>query len=82
VVRHAHNPTGIVDFRFHDLRHCASTNLRRAGVDTAMAMKIVGHTSEKMWARYNAIDERDLTRAAEKLNRYLHKDTQGALGNH
>ena len=51
-------------------------------MDTATAIKIVGHTSEKMWARYNAIDERDLTRAAEKLNRYLHKDTQGALGNH
>ncbi|MBX7039559.1 MAG: tyrosine-type recombinase/integrase [Nitrospira sp.] len=31
----------IADFRFHDLRHCASTNLRRAGVDTATAMKIV-----------------------------------------
>ena len=51
-------------------------------MDTATAMKIVGHTSEKMWTRYNAIDERDLTRAAEKLNRYLHKDTQGVLGNH
>jgi len=40
-------------------------------VDTPLAMKIVGHTSGKMWARYNAINERDLTRAAEKLNRYL-----------
>ena len=29
--------------------HCASTNLRRAGVDTVTAMKIVGHESEKMW---------------------------------
>ena len=46
---------GIINFRFHDLRHCASTNLRRAGVDTATAMKIVGHKSEKMWKRYNAI---------------------------
>jgi len=62
---------GITDFRFHDLRHCASTNLRRAGVDTATAMRIVGHKSEKMWKRYNAIDERDLTKAAEKLNKYL-----------
>jgi hypothetical protein len=24
-----------------------------------------------MWKRYNAIDERDLTKAAEKLNKYL-----------
>lgn len=34
-------------FRFHDLRHSGATNLRRAGVDTATAMRIVGHKSEK-----------------------------------
>lgn len=62
---------GLQDFRFHDLRHCASTNLRRAGVDTATAMKIIGHNSEKMWKRYNAIEERDLTQAAAKLDKYL-----------
>lgn len=62
---------GLQDFRFHDLRHCASTNLRRAGVDTATAMKIIGHKSEKMWKRYNAIEERDLTQAAAKLDKYL-----------
>lgn len=78
--RAALKDAGIEDFRFHDLRHCASTNLRRAGVDTGTAMKIIGHTSAKMWARYNAIDERDLTKAAEKLNRYLEMDTQGTLG--
>jgi integrase len=70
---------GITDFRFHDLRHCASTNLRRAGVDTATAMKIVGHKSEKMWKRYNAIDERDLTEAAQKVHKYLQENTPGTL---
>ncbi|HRB82150.1 MAG TPA: site-specific integrase [Nitrospira sp.] len=70
---------GITDFRFHDLRHCASTNLRRAGVDTATAMKIVGHKSEKMWKRYNAIEERDLTQAAQKVHRYLQQNTPGTL---
>lgn len=44
----------------HDLRHCAFTNLRRAGVDTATAMKIVGHNSGKMWKRYNAIEGCDV----------------------
>ncbi len=62
---------GLRDFRFHDLRHCASTNLRRAGVDTATAMQIIGHKSEKMWKRYNSIEERDLTQAAAKLDKYL-----------
>jgi integrase len=66
---------GIENFRFHDLRHCASTNLRRAGVDTATAMRIIGHKSEKMWKRYNAIEERDLTQAAAKLDKYLTLDT-------
>ena len=78
--RTALKEAGIIDFRFHDLRHCASTNLRRAGVDTATAMKIVGHKSEKMWKRYNAIEERDLTQAAQKVHKYLQENTPGTLG--
>lgn len=66
---------GVLDFRFHDLRHCASTNLRRSGVDTATAMKVVGHKSEKMWKRYNSIEDQDLTQAAQHLNRYLKINT-------
>ena len=77
--RTALKEAGIEDFRFHDLRHCASTNLRRAGVDTATAMKIVGHTSEKMWKRYNAIEERDLHQAAQKVHKYLQENTRGTL---
>ena len=62
---------GIEDFKFHDLRHCAATNLRRAGVDTVTAMKIVGHKSDRMHRRYNSISEQDLVSAAAKLNTYL-----------
>jgi len=62
---------GITDLRFHDLRHCAATNLRRAGVDSVTAMRIVGHKSEKMHKRYNSVAECDLTAAANKLNTYL-----------
>jgi len=61
----------IEDFRFHDLRHCAATNLRRAGVDTITAMRIVGHKSERMHRRYNSVSEGDLLAAASKLNTYL-----------
>jgi integrase len=77
--RTALKDAGITDFRFHDLRHCASTNLRRAGVDTATAMNIVGHLSEKSWKRYNAIEERDLLQAALKVQKYLQKNTPGTL---
>jgi len=62
---------GIADFRFHDLRHCAATNLRRAGVDTVTAMKIIGHKSEKMHRRYNSVSETDLSHATQKLDSYL-----------
>ena len=62
---------GIENLRFHDLRHCAATNLRRAGVDTVTAMKIVGHKSEKMHRRYNSVSDGDLSTAARKLNSYL-----------
>ncbi|MFB3060109.1 MAG: tyrosine-type recombinase/integrase [Candidatus Binatia bacterium] len=59
---------GIENFRFHDLRHCAATNLRRVGIDTVTAMKIVGDKSEKMHRRYNSVNEDDLLRAIAKIN--------------
>ena len=62
---------GIQNLRFHDLRHCAATNLRRAGVDTTTAMQIIGHKSPHMWRRYNTVAESDLLAAANKLNTYL-----------
>ncbi len=51
--------------------HTAATNLRRAGVDTMTAMKIVGHKSEPMHRRYNTVAPADLHQAAAKLNTYL-----------
>jgi len=61
---------GITGLRLHDFRHIASTNLRRAGVDTMTAMKIVGHKSEQMHRRYNSIRPEDLHEAAAKLQKY------------
>jgi integrase len=66
-------------FRFHDLRHCAATNLRRAGVDTTTAMQIVWHTSPRMWKRYNHIQEGDLTQAANRQGQYLDMNTPETL---
>ena len=44
-------------------------------MDTATAMQIVGHKSDKMWKRYNSIEESDLLNAARKLNVYLETNT-------
>src|SRR4029077_10999800 len=64
----AYRHAGITTLRIHDFRHTASTNLRRAGVDTATAMKIVGHKSDRMHWRYNTIEPEDLHKAAAKLH--------------
>ena len=61
---------GITGLRLHDLRHTASTNLRRAGVDPTTAMKIVGHKSERMHRRYNTVEPEDLRRAVFQLAAY------------
>ena len=62
---------GIENLHFHDLRHCAATNLRRAGIDTTTAMQIIGHKSPHMWRRYNTMAESDLIAAANRLSNYL-----------
>lgn len=63
---------GISNLRLHDLRHTAATNLRRAGVDSTTAMKIVGHKSERMHRRYNynTVQPEDLRRAVLQLASY------------
>jgi integrase len=61
----------IANLRFHDLRHYAATNLRRAGVDTTTAIQIVGHKSPLMWKRYNTVAESDLITAPNRLDTYL-----------
>ncbi len=62
---------GITNLRLHDLRHCAATNLRRAGIDTTTAMQIIGHKSAHMWKRYNTVAEADLVSAANRLQSFL-----------
>jgi integrase len=68
---------GITDFVFHDLRHTATTNLRRAGVDALTAMKITGHKTMAVFRRYNTIDEDDLLAARHRMDTYI--DTRSHL---
>lgn len=50
----------IEDFVFHDFRHCAITNLRKAGNDYSTIMKASGHKTMSMFFRYNLVDEDDI----------------------
>jgi len=68
VVRELCREQKIEDFVFHDLRHCAVTNLADAGVDTETIMKIVGHSSVEMFLRYRTIKADKLDAAMTRLN--------------
>jgi integrase len=53
---------GIKDFVFHDLRHCALNNLRRAGNDFFQIMALSGHRTMSVFKRYNLVTEEELTK--------------------
>jgi len=67
----------IENFVFHDLRHCAVTNLADAGVDIETIMKIVGHSSVEMFLRYRAVKPEKLDVAMNTLNTYLTRQRMG-----
>jgi len=61
----------IVDFRFHDLRHTAVTNMRRSSIDHLTIMKISGHKTLEVFLRYNSFDADDLTQAARQHQQFI-----------
>jgi integrase len=55
----------LTDMVVHDLRHTATTNLRRSGVDALTARKVTDHKSMAVFRRYNTVDEPDLAVAQQ-----------------
>ncbi len=58
---------GIEDLRFHDFRHTAVTNMRRAGVDLTTIMRITGHKAIQTLMGYSHVTEDDLGTAMSKV---------------
>jgi len=54
----------IEDLRFHDLRHTAITNWRRAGHDYFRIMAASGHKTMAVFKRYNTVDDEELRQLA------------------
>jgi len=66
----ARHEAELQDFRFHDLRHTAITNMRKAGVPDRVIMRISGHKTLKMLDRYDKIDAEDLHEAVNQTATY------------
>jgi integrase len=54
--RHILKRAGITDFRFHDLRHEATTSLFERGLSTMEVQKVTGHKTLAMLLRYTQMD--------------------------
>jgi len=54
-------------FRFHDLRHCAITQLAENGTSDSTIMAIAGHVSRRMLGRYSHVRMEAKRNAMEAL---------------
>lgn len=64
---------GVGPYRLHDLRHSFNTNMRKAGVDQVVIMKLTGHKTFEMFLRYSHLDKEQGEDAMGKLNGFLAK---------
>jgi len=63
----AKREVGLVDFRFHDLRHEAVSRFVEAGLSDQEVSAISGHKSMQMLKRYTHLRAEDLVGKLDKL---------------
>lgn len=59
--------SGIIDFRFHDLRHTFASHLVMMGVDLKTIQELMGHKSIEMTLRYSHLSPAHKRSAIERL---------------
>jgi site-specific recombinase XerD len=62
----ARKAASVPDFRFHDLRHSAATEMLRAGVDSRIVATVLGHRSMNKMRRYAHVAPELVVDAARK----------------
>jgi integrase len=67
IFRRAVRKAGIVDFRFHDLRHTMATRLRQNGVGIDAIADLLGHSTLAMTRRYAHLGSETLKAAMATL---------------
>ena len=68
--KNACQKAGLGNFHFHDLRHCAITNMRKAGVPDSVIMSVSGHKTNAVFRRYDKVDREDRKLALERVREF------------
>ena len=63
----ARTRAGIIDFRFHDLRHSAASYLAMNGASQLEIAEVLGHKTLQMIKRYSHLSEDHTRKVVEKM---------------
>ncbi len=62
---------GIVDFRWHDLRHCTASYLAMNGASLAEIAEVLGHKTLQMVKRYAHLSDGHVSSVVESMNKKM-----------